>query len=70
MPPTASSRSAFSELPADADSVGLFALLDFLMGSSIDDVTQSHRFRSIAQTEAAIRAVLLLHGYGGVAGQS
>lgn len=33
------------------------------MGSSIDQVTQIHRFRSVPQTEAAIRAVLLLHGY-------
>lgn len=47
----------------DVGSTGLFALLDFLMGSSIDEVTQIHRFRSVAQTEAAIRAVLLLHGY-------
>ena len=49
---------------ADAEPVGVFALLDFLMGSSIDEVTQRHRLASRTHTEAAIRAVLLHHGYG------
>jgi hypothetical protein len=47
----------------DVASAGVFALLDFLMGSSIDEVTQRHRLTSRIHTEAAIRAVLLRHGY-------
>ena len=48
----------------DLEPVGVFALLDFLMGSSLDEVTQRHRFPSLLATEAVIRAVLLQHGYG------
>jgi hypothetical protein len=38
-------------------------LLDFLIGSSIEEVTQRHHLRSRIRTEAVIRAVLLRHGY-------
>jgi hypothetical protein len=58
-----SSSSAFSETRADAEFAGVFALLDFLMGSSIDEVTHRHRLVSRIHTEAVIRAVLLRHGY-------
>jgi hypothetical protein len=58
-----SNRSASSQSRADADTVGVFALLDFLMGNSIDEVTQRHRLTSRIHTEAVIRAVLLRHGY-------
>ncbi len=58
-----SNHSAFSESRADTEPVGVFALLDFLMGSSIDEVTQRHRFVSRMYTETVIRAVLLHHGY-------
>lgn len=47
----------------DVASAGVFALLDFLMGSSIDEITQRHRLVSRTFTEAVIRAVLLRHGY-------
>ena len=53
----------FSELATEANFAGIFALLDFLMGNSIGEVTRRHRFYSTEQAEAAIRAVLLLHGY-------
>jgi hypothetical protein len=58
-----SNRSVFSERRADAEHVGVFALLDFLMGSSIEEVTQRHRLVSHVHTEAMIRTVLLHHGY-------
>lgn len=48
----------------DFEPVGVFALLDFLMGSSLDEVTRRHRLPSRLATEAVIRAVLLEHGYG------
>ena len=48
----------------DVESVGVIALLDFLMGCSLDDVTRRYRLPSTLVTEAAIRAVLLRHGYG------
>jgi len=47
----------------DVERLGVFALLDFLMGSSIDEVTQRHRLVSRVDTEAVIRTVLLHHGY-------
>jgi hypothetical protein len=47
-----------------ADTAGVFALLDFLLGSSIDEVRRRHRLRSTSETEALIRAALLRHGYG------
>ena len=47
----------------DAEPIGVFALLDFLMGSSIEEVTQRHRLISRVHTEAVIRALLLHHGY-------
>ncbi len=50
---------------ADDDLVGLFVLLDFLMGNSIDQVTRGHRLASTAVAEALIRSVLLRHGYDG-----
>jgi hypothetical protein len=50
-------------MKADVEAAGVFALLDFLMGSSMSEVTRRHRLDSIQQTEALIRAVLLLHGY-------
>jgi hypothetical protein len=56
-------RSAFSEARVDAERVGVFALLDFLMGSSIEEVTRRHRLVSCVDTEAVIRTVLLHHGY-------
>jgi hypothetical protein len=58
-----SSSSAFSEPREHAEPIGVFALLDFLMGSTIDEVTQRHRLVSRIHTEAVIRAVLLHHGY-------
>jgi hypothetical protein len=58
-----SSRSASSASLEDVDSTGVFALLDFLMGSSIDEVTRQHRLTSRIHTEAVIRALLLHHGY-------
>ena len=42
---------------------GDFTLLDFLMGSSIDEVTQRHQLASRMQMETVIRAILLCHGY-------
>jgi hypothetical protein len=48
----------------DLESVGVFVLLDFLTGSSLDEVTRRHRLPSVLATEAVIRAVLLRHGYG------
>jgi hypothetical protein len=51
-------------VPIDEESLGVFALLDFLMGSSLDEVTRRHRLPSLLATEAVIRAVLLQHGYG------
>jgi hypothetical protein len=50
-------------LVADAEPIGVFALLDFLMGSTIEEVTQRHRLISRTHTEAVIRALLLHHGY-------
>lgn len=47
----------------DVESEGVFALLDFLLGSSIDEVRKRHRLHSASETEALIRAVLLRHGY-------
>jgi hypothetical protein len=47
----------------DDEFAGAVALLDFLMGSSMSEVTQRYRLDSIQKTEALIRAVLLLHGY-------
>jgi hypothetical protein len=47
----------------DVASAGVFALLDFLMGNSIDEITQRHQLISRTFTEALIRAVLLRHGY-------
>jgi hypothetical protein len=41
----------------------VFALLDFLTGNSIDEVTLRHHFISRAHAEAVIRALLLRHGY-------
>jgi len=58
-----SNRSARNVPRDDDESAGVLALLDFLMGSSISEVTWRHRLDSIQQTEAVIRAVLLLHGY-------
>jgi hypothetical protein len=57
------SPSASSTSFEDAEPVGVFALLDFLMGSSIEEVTQRHRLISRIHTEAVIRALLLHHGY-------
>jgi hypothetical protein len=48
----------------DLESAGVFVLLDFLMGSSLDEVTRRHRLPSVLATESVIRAVLLQHGYG------
>lgn len=50
-------------MPADVES-GVVLLLDFLMGSSIDEVTRRHHLHSRPAAEAAIRALLLRHGYG------
>ncbi len=50
-------------MPAEAESVGVILLIDFLMGSSIDEVTRRHRLHSVPAAEAAIRALLLRHGY-------
>ncbi len=47
----------------DIEVAGVFALLDFLLGNSIDDIRRIHRLRSTSETEALIRAVLLRHGY-------
>jgi hypothetical protein len=46
------------------ESLGVVALLDFLTGCSLDEVTRCYRLSSTLDTEAAIRAVLLRHGYG------
>jgi hypothetical protein len=47
-----------------AEAAGVVALLDFLLGNSIDEVRRRHRLRSTSETEALIRATLLRHGYG------
>lgn len=46
-----------------AASDGICVLLEFLMGSSIDDIKRRHRLCSAREAEALIRAVLLSHGY-------
>lgn len=48
----------------NADAAGIFVLLDFLLGNSIDEVRRRHRLRSRSEVEALIRATLLRHGYG------
>jgi hypothetical protein len=53
----------------DVEVAGVFALLDFLSGNSIDEVRRMYRLRSTRETEALLRAVLLRHGYA-VAGFS
>ena len=47
-----------------AEAAGIFVLLDFLLGSSIDEVRRRHRLSSASEAEALIRATLLRHGYG------
>jgi hypothetical protein len=55
--------SAFDQPPAAVDSVGMFLLLDFLMGSSIVDLTRLHDLPA-AEAEGLIRRTLLKSGYG------
>jgi hypothetical protein len=50
-------------VPNDDQLIGVFVLLDFLMGNSIDQVTRGHRLGSTAMAEALLRSVLLRHGY-------
>ena len=48
----------------DREPAGVVVLLDFLMGSSLDELTRRYHLPSVLDTEALIRAMLLRHGYG------
>ena len=47
----------------DIEPIELLVLVDFLMGHSIDKLTETYALRCRSQTEALLRAMLFRGGY-------